>query len=69
MYSNSAIKTPLTRVKVFNLQSSNTQEQHCRCYCWLWTCFVDKVKLKLRNLNMISVQLLFCVLLLSILHH
>ena len=62
-----AIKTRLTRVKVliFNrvIHKNNTGGiivEHV---------FADKVKLKLWNLGMISVELLFCLLLLSILHH
>ena len=62
-----AIKTRLTRVKVliFNrvIHKNNAGGiivEHV---------FADKVKLKLWNLGMISVELLFCLLLLSILHH
>ena len=62
-----AVKTRLTRVKVliFNrvIHKNNTGGiivEHV---------FADKVKLKLWNLGMISVELLFCLLLLSILHH
>ena len=62
-----AIKKRLTRVKVliFNrvIHKNNTGGiivEHV---------FADKVKLKLWNMGMISVELLFCLLLLSILHH
>ena len=62
-----AIKTPLTRVKVliFNrvIHKNNTGGiivEHV---------FANKLKLKLWKLDMISVELLFCLLLLSVLHH
>ena len=62
-----AIKTRLTRVKVliFNrvIHKNNTGciiVEHV---------FANKLKLKLLNLDMISVELLFYLLLLSVLHH